>query len=92
MQYWVRRDVGRPPPPRRVTLYCAKAQPSHAASRPSRIAIVAAAAEKADVADVAELAQTTDFQAIAGRGVTAAAPDWFVGAGFALRSPFARRR
>ena len=27
--------------------------------------------KKADVADVAELAQTADFQAIAGRGVTA---------------------
>ena len=38
---------------------------------PLAAAIVAAAAEKADVADVAELAQTTDFQAIAGRGVTA---------------------
>uniref|UniRef100_UPI00402816A4 HAD-IC family P-type ATPase n=1 Tax=Bifidobacterium adolescentis TaxID=1680 RepID=UPI00402816A4 len=38
---------------------------------PFAAAIVAAAAEKADVADVAELAQTTDFQAIAGRGVTA---------------------
>ena len=37
---------------------------------PLAAAIVAAAAEKADVADVAELAQTTDFQAIAGRGVT----------------------
>ena len=35
---------------------------------PLAAAIVAAAAEKADVA---ELAQTTDFQAIAGRGVTA---------------------
>ena len=38
---------------------------------PLAAAIVAAAAEKADIADVAELAQTTDFQAIAGRGVTA---------------------
>lgn len=38
---------------------------------PLAAAIVVAAAEKADVADVAELAQTTDFQAIAGRGVTA---------------------
>lgn len=38
---------------------------------PLAAAIVAAAAEKADVADVAELAQTADFQAIAGRGVTA---------------------
>lgn len=38
---------------------------------PLAAAIVAAAAEKADVADVVELAQTTDFQAIAGRGVTA---------------------
>ena len=38
---------------------------------PLAAAIVAAAAEKADVADVAELAQTTDFQAFAGRGVTA---------------------
>lgn len=38
---------------------------------PLAAAIVAAAAEKAGVADVAELAQTTDFQAIAGRGVTA---------------------
>lgn len=27
----------------------------------------------------------------AGRGVTAAAPDWFIAAGFALRSPFVRR-
>lgn len=38
---------------------------------PLAAAIVAAAAEKADVADVADAAQTTDFQAIAGRGVTA---------------------
>ena len=34
---------GRPPPGRRVTLYCAKAQPSRVAARPSRVAIVAAA-------------------------------------------------
>lgn len=43
----------------------------HDSEHPLAAAIVAAAAEKADVADVAELAQTTDFQAIAGRGVTA---------------------
>ncbi len=32
------------------------------------------------------------FDIEAGRGVTAAAPDWFIGAGFAVRSPFTRRR
>lgn len=32
------------------------------------------------------------FDIEAGHGVTAAAPDWFIGAGFAVRSPFSRRR
>ena len=31
------------------------------------------------------------FDIEAGRGVTAAAPDWFIGAGFAIRGPLGKR-
>ncbi len=38
------------------------------------------------------IGEDMQFDVEAGRGLSAAAPDWFVGVGFALRGPFAGRR